>query len=164
MLVIHMVLLWPSGGQPATWHASQSVSQYQPLPRSIGSLDRVHHPMKGWSCHHVMKVMLAHPATIFSWQVGGRGTHRSVGGKRSYPFAQLADVTFRRRAMRAAKTRANVTCVPLAKSWPSAHLLIAHLLLTYGVTFVPFAKSWSSTHSLAADAPIHDYMAGRATT
>ena len=33
-------------------YLSQSVSHYQPLPRSIGSLGRVHHPMKGWSAFH----------------------------------------------------------------------------------------------------------------
>ena len=40
---------------------SQSVIVTQPLPPSIGSLGRVHHPMRGWSCHHVMKVMLDAP-------------------------------------------------------------------------------------------------------
>ena len=33
---------------------SQSVSFTQPLAWGIGSLGRVHHPMKGCSCHHVM--------------------------------------------------------------------------------------------------------------
>ena len=33
----------------------------QPLPRGIGSLGRVHHPMKGLCCHHVMNMMLVSP-------------------------------------------------------------------------------------------------------
>ena len=36
---------------------SQSVSFTQPLAWGIGSLGRVHHPMKGCSCHRVMKVI-----------------------------------------------------------------------------------------------------------
>ncbi len=46
---------------PAGQH--QSVSATQPQPRGMGSLGRAHHPMKGWSCHHVRKVMLGvhHP-------------------------------------------------------------------------------------------------------
>ena len=50
-----------------TWHGtvpllcsvcsvSQSVSFTQPLAWGIGSLGRAHHPMKGCSCHHAMKV------------------------------------------------------------------------------------------------------------
>ena len=45
-------------GIAAQAHLSQSVSGTQPLPRGVGSVGRAHHPLRGWSRHHLVITML----------------------------------------------------------------------------------------------------------